>query len=44
MHAAPDKALAVVQVFGAARPHSAYLFVNRRGNRMKTLIHDGFGI
>jgi len=45
MSAGPDKALArMVQVFGAARPHCAYLFANRRGNRMKALIHDGFGI
>ena len=45
MRAGPDKALArVVQVFGAARPHCAYLFANRRGNRMKALIHDGLGI
>ena len=45
MRAGPDKALArVIQVFGAARPHCAYLFANRRGNRMKVLIHDGFGI
>ncbi|MFT0138296.1 IS66 family insertion sequence element accessory protein TnpB [Alcanivoracaceae bacterium MT1] len=45
MGAGPDKALAqVVQVFGTARPHCAYLFANRRGNRMKVLTHDGFGI
>ena len=45
MRAGPDTALArVVQVFGSARPHCAYLFANKRGNRMKVLIHDGFGI
>ena len=45
MRAGPDKALArVVSVFGSARPHCAYLFANRRGNRMKALIHDGQGI
>jgi len=45
MRAGPDKALArVVAVFGSARPHCAYLFANRRGNRMKALIHDGLGI
>jgi len=45
MRAGPDKALArVIQVFGAAKPHQAYLFANRRGNRMKALIHNGFGI
>jgi hypothetical protein len=39
MRASPDKALArVVAGFGWARPHCAYLFVNRRGNRMKALI------
>jgi transposase len=45
MRAGPDKALArVVQVFGSARPHCAYLFANKRANRMKVLIHDGLGI
>ncbi len=34
----------VVQVFGSARPHCAYLFANKRGKRMKVLIHDGLGI
>ena len=34
----------VVNVFGAARPHHAYLFANRRANRMKVLVHDGFGL
>src|SRR6185369_34658 len=34
----------VVNVFGAARPHHAYLFANRRGNRMKVLVHDGIGV
>ena len=34
----------VVQVFGAAQPHHGYLFTNRRGTRMKVLIHDGHGI
>ena len=34
----------VVRVFGEARPHHAYLFANRRGTRMKVLIHDGQGI
>ena len=34
----------VVQVFGAARPHHAYLFANRRATRMKMLVHDGFGL
>jgi transposase len=34
----------VVAVFVAAQPHCAYLFANRRGNRMKVLVHDGLGI
>lgn len=34
----------VVKVFGSARPHCACLFANKRGNRMKVLVHDGLGI
>ena len=34
----------VVQVFGVAKPHHAYLFANRRANRMKVLVHDGIGV
>ena len=34
----------VVNVFGDARPHPAYLFANRRANRMKVLVHDGIGV
>ncbi|WP_207001392.1 IS66 family insertion sequence element accessory protein TnpB [Trinickia mobilis] len=42
MRAGFDTALArVVKVFDAARPHHAYLFANRRANRMKALVHDG---
>ena len=45
MRAGVDTALArVVKVFGAAHPHQAYLFANRRANRMKVLVHDGIGI
>src|SRR6267154_2693319 len=45
MRAGTDTALArVVAVFGAARPHHAYLFTNRRVNRIKILVHDGVGI
>ena len=45
MRSGTEKALArVVAVFGAAQPHCAYLFANRRANRMKVLVHDGFGI
>ena len=45
MRAGTDTALArVVAVFGAAHPHHAYLFANRRANRIKVLVHDGIGI
>ena len=45
MRAGTEAALArVVHVFGAARPHHAYLFANRRANRMKVLVHDGIGV
>ena len=45
MRAGTDTALArVVAVFGAAQPHCAYLFANKRANRMKVLVHDGVGI
>ena len=45
MHAGVDIALGrVVKVFGAAQAHHAYLFANRRANRMKVLVHDGFGL
>jgi len=45
MRAGTDSALArVIAVFGAAHPHHAYLFANRRGNRIKILVHDGAGI
>lgn len=45
MRAGTETALSrVVQVFGSARPHHAYLFANRRANRMKVLVHDGIGI
>lgn len=29
---------------GAAKPHHAYIFTNRRGDRLKVLVHDGIGI
>jgi transposase len=45
MRAGPDTALArVIQVFGMAKPHHAYLFANKRGNRVKILLHDGLGL
>ena len=45
MRAGVDTALArVVSVFGEARAHHAYLFVNKRSNRFKVLEHDGFGL
>ena len=45
MRAGTDTALArVVAVFGSAHPHHAYLFVNKRGNRLKVLVHDGIGV
>ena len=45
MRAGFDTVLArVVAVFDAAHPHHAYLFTNRRANRLKVLVHDGIGI
>ena len=45
MRAGTDSALArVVTVFGAAQPHHAYVFANKRANRLKILVHDGIGI
>ncbi|MQT61436.1 MULTISPECIES: IS66 family insertion sequence element accessory protein TnpB [Pseudomonas] len=41
MRAGTETALArVIGVFGAAKPHCAYLFANRRATRMKVLVHD----
>ncbi|OLO13288.1 hypothetical protein BUV99_13855, partial [Corynebacterium diphtheriae] len=34
----------VVRAFGYIKPHCAYLFCNKRGHRMKVLVHDGLGI
>ena len=40
-----DKGLTrVIAVFGAAQPHHAYLFMNRRAGRLKVFVHDGFGL
>jgi len=45
MRAGTETALArVVRAFGEARPHCAYVFANKRANRMKVLVHDGFGV
>jgi transposase len=45
MRAGTETALSrVVTVFGAAHPHTAYLFANQRGNRIKVLVHDGIGL
>ena len=45
MRAGTETVLArIVQVFGEARPHHAYLFANARVTRMKVLVHDGQGI
>lgn len=45
MRAGFDGVLArVIAVFGAAQPHHAYLFMNRRAGRLKVLVHDGFGL
>lgn len=45
MRAGTETALGrVVKVFGEARPHHAYLFANRRANRIKALVHDGIGV
>ena len=45
MRAGTETALArVIKVFGQARAHHAYLFANRRANRMKVLVHDGIGV
>lgn len=34
----------IIAVFGAAQAHHAYLFANRGANRMKVVVHDGFGV
>ena len=45
MRAGAERLLAsVVQVFGSAQANHGYLFTNARTNRIKLLVHDGFGV
>ena len=45
MRAGPDTALArVVNSFGEAKHNTAYVFANKRANRIKVLIVDPYGI
>lgn len=45
MRAGTDTVLAqILKAFGCVKPHCAYLFCNKRGHRMKVLVHDGLGI
>ena len=45
MRTGADALLArVVQVFGSAQAHHGYVFANARANRIKLLVHDGFGV
>ena len=45
MRSGPETTLArVVKAFGAAKPHCAYVFANKRANRVKVLVCDAFGI
>ncbi len=45
MRAGMDTVMAqVVRAFGYIKPHCAYLFCNKRGHRMKVLVHNGLGI
>jgi transposase len=45
MRAGMDTLLArVVLVFGAAKPHHAYVFANARGSRLKIFLQDGYGM
>jgi transposase len=45
MRAGVERLLArVVQVFGAAQANHGYLFANARSNRIKLVVHDGFGV
>ncbi|MDV6991732.1 IS66 family insertion sequence element accessory protein TnpB [Acinetobacter baumannii] len=45
MRAGMDTVMAqIMKAFGYIKPHCAYLFCNKRGHRMKVLVHDGLGI
>ena len=45
MRTGADKILSrVVQAFGQAKPNHAYIFANKRANRMKVLVIDSTGI
>lgn len=45
MRSGPDTTLArVVNAFGEAKSHTAYVFANKRADRMKILVHDGQGL
>lgn len=45
MRCGVDTALArVIRDFGSARPHHAYVFANKRHNRIKAFVHDGIGV
>ncbi|MGB3126054.1 MAG: IS66 family insertion sequence element accessory protein TnpB [Pseudomonas sp.] len=45
MRAGTETALGrVIAMFGAAKPHCAYLFANRRATHLKVLVHDGVGV
>lgn len=34
----------IITLCGNVQPHHAWLFANRSANRMKVIVHDGFGI
>ena len=45
MRAGMDTLMAkAIQQFGQVIPHLAYLFTNRSHNRLKLIVHDGFGL
>lgn len=45
MRSGSNKLLAhIIKQHQGIRPHCAYLFYNKKGTRLKVLIHDGLGI